>query len=234
MLQYLEFDQTFFKKPCYRLRPNVSQAEWSQFDQMARREDIFADLKISASDLDTAYCALQRGFRKICTQVELMHPLARVEPVGDVTFHDRLELTENQIRAHADHFRTCRFRQDPAIPTRIATNLYQQWIANSLSGNKRIAALGTNFCSFSDDHGVRRIDLLSVVGRGRGLARQLLKAIAYDARATHIEKIIVTTEVENEAAIKAYRATGFDILSFSSVFHYLQSDQLTNQARKPA
>jgi hypothetical protein len=220
MLRLLEFDQKVFRRPCYRLRPEISKMEWNQFEQFSRREPVFADLKLPASDLETAHVALQQSFRKICTQVELTHPLEQVELVEGVTFHDHLEITASEQRAHAEHFRTCRFRQDPLIPTEIAVDLYAAWIGNSLSGGKRVAALGRNFCSFVDTNGVRHIDLLSVTEKGRGYGTRLLKSVAYDAKVRKLGRVCVTTEIENEASIKAHRAAAFDIRTFHSVFHF--------------
>jgi|SRR5437588_3135547 len=220
MLRYLEFDHRFFKRPCYRLRPKISEAEWSQFEQFACREPIFADLKAPASDLETARNALQRSFRKICTQVELVHNLAQVEPVDAVIFCDHFELTDDQQRAHAEHFQIGRLRQDPLVPTKVAIDLYVAWIANSLSGGKRVATLDTNFCSFADLEAVRYIDLLSVLHKGHGYATRLLKAVAYEAKSRRLREVVVITEVENEASLNAYKAAGFNIRSFTSAFHF--------------
>ena len=220
MLRFIEFDQKFFRRPCYRLRPEISKTEWNQFEQFSRREPIFADLKLAAADLATAHDALQYSFRKICTQVELTHPLAGVERITDVVFHDHLELTVSDQRAHAEHFRACRYRQDPLIPMQISIDLYAAWIGRSLSGGKRVAALGINFCSFADIDGSRQIDLLSVIEKGRGYGTRLLKAVAYDAKLSRLGQVCVTTEIENEASIKAYKAAAFDIRAFSNAFHF--------------
>jgi len=220
MLQRVDFDETFLKRPCYRLRPEVSQAEWGEIEQLAYRELIFADLKVAASDLETAHAALQRSFRKICTQVELFHPLEHLEFHEEVSFSDSLELTDAQRRAHAEHFRACRHRQDPLIPTPISIDLYTAWISNSLNGAKRVAALGVNFCSFGDGNGIRQIDLLSVIDKGRGYATRLLGAVASDAKRKGLREVCVTTEIENEASLKAYKAAAFDVRAFNCVFHF--------------
>jgi Acetyltransferase (GNAT) family len=220
MLITVDFDEAFLKRPCYRLRPEVSQAEWSRFEQLARREPVFADLKVAASDLETAREAMQRSFRKICTQVELFHPLEPIEPDEEVSFGDRLDVTDDQRRAHAEHFRACRHRQDPLIPTPAAIDLYTDWIANSLGGGKRVAALGVNFCSFADGNGIRQIDLLSVIEKGRGYATRLLKAVASDAKRKGLREVCVTTEIENEASLKAYKAAAFQMRAFNCVFHF--------------
>ena len=220
MLFSVDFDEAFLNRPCYRLRPEISQAEWSRFEQLARREAIFADLKVTASDLETAHQALQRSFRKVCTQVELVHPLEHVEHHEEVSFGDRLEVTDDQRRAHAEHFRACRHRQDPLIPTPTAIDLYAAWIANSLGGGKRVAALGVNFCSFADGNGIRHIDLLSVIENGRGYATRLLNAVASDAKRKGLREVCVTTEIENEASLKAYKAAAFHMRAFNCVFHF--------------
>jgi hypothetical protein len=220
MLRHLDFDRRFLKRPCYRLRPEVTKSDWSRFEQIASCEAIFADLKAAASDLKIAHSAFQRSFRKICTQVELVHTLTNVEAVGDVVFRDRLELTNDQQRAHAEHFQASRFRQDPLIPTKVAIDLCTAWIAHSLSGHKRVATIGANFCSFADTNGVRHIDLLSVLEKRRGYATQLLKAVTCDARSKSLKGVLVTTEVENEGAMRAYEAAGFNVSSFANVFHF--------------
>ena len=220
MLIANDFDRNFFKQPCYRLKPTVTVSDWDEFDQLTRRDAIFADLKSSASDLKTAGDALQHAFRKICTQVELTHSLKQVVRIESVIFSDSLELTVGQRRAHAEHFHTSRYHQDPLIAGSIANDLYTAWITNSLSGKKRVAAVGLNFCTFVDEEGLRRIDLLSVLERGRGYARRLLDALTYNAKLHNLREVVVTTEVENELALKAYRAAGFAIRTFNSVFHF--------------
>jgi len=220
MLYAIDFDQKFFERPCYRLRPTVTDAEWNQFDRLASESSIFADLKSPASDLATASHALKRSFRKICTQAELSHCLAEVQPVDRVTFADTLPLAKEQQRAHAEHFVTSRYRRDPDIPVQLANELYAAWVANSLGGSKRLAIVDGDFCSFEDRDGVRHIDLLSVLEKGLGHATDLLRAVVLDAKSRDLHKVRVTTEVENEVALRAYKTVGFNIECFNSVFHF--------------
>jgi RimJ/RimL family protein N-acetyltransferase len=220
MLYAVDFDQQFLKRSCYRLRPAVTGPEWRQLEQLALDNPIFADLKCPASDLSTADQALQRSFRKICTQTELTHPLTHVQPAQHATLAPSLALTPEQRRAHSEHFASSRFRQDPNIPYDVANDLYEAWIANSLNGSKRLAVSGVNFCSFEDRHRARHIDLLSVLDKGRGHASDLLRAVVSDAKSCNLDEVVVTTETENELALKTYRAAGFQFKSFTSVFHF--------------
>jgi hypothetical protein len=220
MLSPVDFDREFLGRPCYRLRPPITDAEWNQFDRLAFGNSIFADLKSPASDLATASQALRRSFRKICIQVELLHCLAEVQPADEVTFGNALTLTDEQKRMHAEHFVTSRFRQDHDLPCEQAIHLYTRWIANSVSGAKRLAMVDVDFCSFEDRDGVRKIDLLSVLNKRRGHATELLRAVLTDAKSSALRKVVSTTELENEAALKAYKATGFEIEAFTTVFHF--------------
>src|SRR5262245_45846257 len=217
----LDFDRKFFCRPCYRLGPAVSKLEWLELDELVRQQALFADLKIAASDLETADEAFKHSFRKICTQVELTHRLRQVEPMDCVGFGDSLEMNDDQCWKHAEQFRSCRFRQDPLIPTQVAVDLYAAWIANSLSGGKRVAALGMSFCSFADTNQIRTIDLLSVTEKRRGHGTKLVRAVLYDAKSRHLREVRVTTEAENEASMNLYRALGFDVTAYSSVFHVM-------------
>lgn len=220
MLCAVDFDRQFLKRPCYRLRPEISAAEWRQFEHLALQGSIFADMKCLTSDLSTAENALRRSFRKICTQVELIHPLTHVQSAQNATLATSLALTREQRRAHSEHFATSRFRQDPNIPSDAANDLYEAWIANSLNGSKRLAVSGVDFCSFKDSNGVRHIDLLSVLEKGRGHATDLLRAVLSDAKSGSLHKVVVTTEAENEIALRAYRTAGFRFQSLTSVFHF--------------
>jgi hypothetical protein len=220
MLEFLEFDQRHFRRPCYRLHQPISDMDWLELEQSANNSRIFADLKVPASDLEMAQKALAHSFRRICTQVRLMNPLTEVEKVGGVMFCDRLPLSDNLHRKHAEHFFTSRFRQDPCVPKDIAIDLYTAWITNSLGGSKHVAAIGINFCSFADLNGIRQIDLLSVIEKRRGYGTRIMQAVAADAKSKGLDEVWITTEVENEAALKLYLNSGFDIKSFLSVFHF--------------
>jgi hypothetical protein len=220
MITKSAFDEQFFGVPCFRLVDPIVSTDLSALP----RSPCFASVKVSASDLATARLVLNWGFRKICTQVQLFH-LLTIMNTGAVTrrsaeIKDALGLSEGEIRAHASHFETSRFRQDPLLPAAAADALYATWIRGSLSGSKRVAFAGVNFCTFVDNGPNRRIDLLSVLDKRQGYARALLSALIANALHEKCASIRVVTEAENEAALTAYRSVGFVIERFINVFHF--------------
>jgi len=226
MIQANSFDSEFFGMPCFRLTDPIAPPDLDALSRQAPRKPYFADAKVPASDLVTARLLLDRGFRRICTQVELIHPLTKL--TADAATHQTVEiknimhLSEDEIQAHASHFETSRFRQDPTVPIAAANALYAQWIRNSLSGSKRIALAAANFCTFSDNEHTRQIDLLSVLDKRQGYARSILSALLADARHNECTCVRVITEVENCAALAVYRRLGFTIERFISVFQFYE------------
>ena len=210
MIRKSAFDEEFFGVPCFRLIDPIVPADLSALSRLSPRLPYFADAKVPASDLVTARLLLDRGFRRICTQVELIHPLTKL--TADAATHQTVEiknimhLSEDEIHAHASHFETSRFRQDPMVPIAAANALYAKWIRNSLSGSKRVACTGVNFCTFSDNGTSRLIDLLSVLDKRKGHARELLSTLLADARHSKSACVRVVTEAENIAALSVIAA----------------------------
>jgi len=181
---------------------------------------VFIDAKIRADELDSSRMLLDQGFRKICTQVELHHCLSGPTRASSlVLIRNQLKLSSDQVLRHAANFETNRFRLDPLVQRSIADALYAEWIRNSLSGAKRVAHIGENFCTFSDGNSTRSIDLLSVLEKRRGFARCILEAVLSEACDGGLNLVRVVTEAENTAALAVYRRVGFEIDRFISVFH---------------
>jgi hypothetical protein len=225
MIEKSAFDEQFFDVPCFKLIDPITSADLSALPCLPPRSPCFASAKVPASDLAAGRQLLNCGFRKICTQVQLFHPLtvvsAGIHP--SVEIKDALHLSEGEICAHALHFETSRFRQDPLLPVAAADALYATWIRNSLSGSKRVAFAGANFCTFADNGPSRRIDLLSVLDKRKGHARALLSALLANALLEKCTGVHVVTEAENEAALAVYRTVGFLIKKFINVFHFYVS-----------
>ncbi len=225
MITRLAFDEAALGRPCYRLTDPISEEDLAALAAHAGlpgAADIFADAKVAAFDIATARRLLQAGFKKICTQVDLVHDLAAVPDAGagtDATITDTLALDTATIAAHARNFKTSRFQQDPALPVALADRLYEQWIANSTGGRRRVAAIGHDFITFADTGAVRTIDLVTVLQKRRGRAAAMLAALLADAKKTGKSAVLVRTEAENAGALAAYRRAGFEITDFVSVFH---------------
>ena len=224
MLVESKFDEQFLGLDCWRLEPPIDDADLAVLTAKRLRGELFADARLRSSDLEAARRLLALGFEKICVKIELHHDLRVIpDPAGmsseATTLVDRLPLTATDIEAHAEHFIASRFRQDLRIPKAAAKRLYAKWIANSLSGGKRIIALGQNFCSFEDVNSVRTIDLLSVQQKRHGYAKRLVRDLVEDAMQMKLQEVHVITEVENAGALSVYRSVGFEIFDFFTCFH---------------
>jgi hypothetical protein len=229
MLFPLPFDEEFFAVPCFRLKSPVRASDLLALAQHLGRGPLFAYAKLPASDIETARRLLEIGFHRACVQVELRRSFeapasvcaAAAAPAATIV--ERLPLSDADIQAHAAHFVTSRFRQDPLIPAGRANRLYAKWIENSLSGGKRVVHIGRNFCSFSDTSSMRSIDLLSVIDKRRGYATSLLDTLIDDARSSGLRQLHVVTEVENAAALDLYRRFSIEIKTFHNCFHLINS-----------
>lgn len=226
MLVGSAFNTECLGRPSYRLTPPVSQSDLDAAASHQRSGPLFVDIKIPVGDVATARHLLQAGFAKVCTQAELHHDLQVVvdEGLSDVTIVDRLSLKPADIEAHAAHFETSRFRQDHRIPEKLANELYRRWIENSLSGRKRVVAIGRNFCTFEDCDGARVIDLLSVLDKRRGHARRLVSKLVSDAKRAGLREVRVVSEVENTASNAVYRQNGFTYALFMTCLHLWSGD----------
>lgn len=228
MLTESAFDRDCLGRQSYRLTPPIGDGDLQAVADHRRRGPLFVDVKLPAGDIATARLLLQAGFSKVCTQVEFFYDLhagaGGLEKSGEAGLFDQLSLDPADLDAHAAHFDTSRFRQDHRIPVALANALYRRWIVNSLSGRKRVAAIGRNFCTFADRDGERVIDLLSVLDKRRGYARRLLSRLIADAQAAGLRGVRVVTEVENAASMAAYRQVGFVVSGFLVCLHLWSGD----------
>ncbi len=174
--------------------------------------------------------ALQRAaFRLVDTTVTLERPLFdRCEPAGGAIRPAR-PADESQVTALARRsFTHSRFHQDPSIGTDRADRLKGEWVANFFRGDRGdalvVATDGDRITGFllalaADDDAIV-IDLVAVdeVGRGRGIAGALTRAVQSDfARATGLR---VGTQLANAAALRAYQGLGFTVTSAAYVLHF--------------
>ena len=211
-LVYQAFDSDVFGVPFYRLSDPAAPGVAEDIAALSDKGAFIADAKLPMGEAD-AIAALERlGFRRICSQVELCHNLAEADAVESAVaarLADRLELDAATLSAHAAGFRFARFLQDPLLPRAASRRLMERWIANSLSGRCKLAAIGSDFCSFKDKGPEIVIDLLSCLDTGRGHASGLLQAVLTYGRDKGAERVRVVTEAENLPAMRTYRRNGF-------------------------
>ena len=115
--------------------------------------------------------------------------------------------------AHPD----TRFHADPGFSRESCRRLYETWIRRSSEGwadSVLVAERGTDVVGYVTLHrrgGSARIGLIAVAGdtRGTGLGRALMRAAFDWCERQSIERVTVTTQAQNVAALRFYIRCGF-------------------------
>src|SRR5262245_6311888 len=116
MLERTLFDEEFLAVPCFRLKPPIKPEDLDILCEHARAGPLFADAKLEEADIATARQLLLFGFRKVCTQIGMLHPLENRDAVpAQAIIARRLALSPVDLCAHADNFTTSRHRQDTLL-----------------------------------------------------------------------------------------------------------------------
>jgi ribosomal protein S18 acetylase RimI-like enzyme len=218
-----DFDTNVFRTPFYRVTDLSAPDFDQQFEKLSGNVPIIIDAKLPADNIVDAVRLQRRQFRKVCMQVELAHPLDRLAVADDsVQVAASMELTDAELKAHAENFKFDRFSLDAFLPEGGKDRLYTEWIRNSVcQSRKEVVHVGRNFCSFAEDEDSLRIDLLSVLDKGKNLGTLLLNGILAEAKKRQKSCVEVVTECENGTAWKLYIRTGFSVTNYYSIFHYV-------------
>jgi len=223
-LQYSAFDSAIFGLRFLRV---------TAFDVSALADEIAAepydvplviDAKIPASDSATIDALRGLGFEKAATMVELSWQ-ARALHIDLPHVETELQLSADDLTAHAEQFIYQRFYQDPRISRSATVKLMHTWIANSLGGRRKSVSMGRNFCTYALNDDRVTIDLLSCIDRGQGIAAQLLVAVQGIAVQTGLPAVHVTTEAENMVALKTYVRAGFVPCATAVALHFVRDVQ---------
>jgi dTDP-4-amino-4,6-dideoxy-D-galactose acyltransferase len=218
------FDTEAFGRPFFRvLRLDAPDLE-SEIVPLRELAGVIIDAKMPAEVIEPAMRLQRLGFRKVTIQVELVDDCIVVEPEGEGTISERLDLPVDEVAHHAENFVYDRFALDVAIEKAGHDRFYRQWITNSLTGGRhRVAHLHGGFISFKIDGRALKIDLVSVVAKGKGIGSRLLRAVKRYARQVGCDRIQVITECENAPALKLYRKSGFREARYISVLHFAEA-----------
>lgn len=216
------FDTEIFKKDFYRVVEFDIEKITVELSELFNKENIIIDTKIDASNLLMDKFLKQNDFRKISTQVELMLNPIEATDVKFSIIEKEVKISEQIAMRLSENFTADRFSQDHRIDTNLKNKFYKTWILNSFKNpNIYIAYIGNNFCSFKVQDCLIKIDLLSILDKRKGYARDLLSAINNFAIENNIKTISVVTECENLPAYKTYTNFGFIPYKYLSCFHYI-------------
>ena len=156
-------------------------------------------------------------------QVEFVHRLQETVPASSAESRSHLELQPDVLREHARHFQTDRFALDVCLPLERHDRLFEVWMRNSLSGRKHsVAARGNNFVPFREDGEETKIDLVSMLDKGKGIGTDVINAVLLHAQRRGKRCVRVVTECENVAAIGLYVKTGFIASCYYTVLHFVR------------
>ncbi|MCG7522019.1 GNAT family N-acetyltransferase [Ruegeria sp. Ofav3-42] len=219
-LQHLDFDSAIFGRDVLRVvRPDSRRV---QAELQEKSGALMVDAKLSSACFDQIAAFERLGFRRVATLITLeASPLS--EPPEDIP--DRsLQLSDNDLKHHAEGFVFQRFRQDSMIDSELAKEFMRLWITNSLAGRRETLARGSNFCTYCVTDQTLVIDLLSVIEPGRGIAGQLLQAIRSEGAARSATRVRVTTEAENSRALHSYVNAGFVPVMSETALHLVRDD----------
>lgn len=220
----LSFDSAIFNRSCFRINSTNVKLVEEAFRKYLDQTNIFIDTKIDASNKDLDNLLQRLGFHKVCMQIQLFLPDSRylADPCS-LAPSQVLEMHSNEIHRHCNNFIFDRFSLDPRIPKVQRDDLYTAWIKNTLSNPSILkVSRGANFISFKENSDFLKLDLSSVLDKGKGIGSALLKDIQSYASQHNYKKIEVLTETENIAAVQFYLRNQFEVDRFYSCFHYIK------------
>jgi GNAT superfamily N-acetyltransferase len=217
-----DFDSAAFGRPFFRMRRFDADRLPVELAAHAAHSDVMVDAKLPADRVEQSLFLQRLGFRKVSTQIALSRRVDGAEHGEDgARISARLALAPEEIARHAANFVYDRFALDIAIDRAGHDAFFARWIANSLSGARhRIADRPGGFLTFRDEGDALRIDLLSVLDKGKGIGRGLLRAVLAHGGRLGRARVDVVTECENRPAIRLYLALGFVPVGFQSALHF--------------
>lgn len=193
--------------------------------------NIFASLKVPATDPDLS-CLLQRnGFLHVETSLAFQRPAI---PSSDSSLLIRAALPSDQIAVAAIARRSfvySRFHQDPMIPDVHAYEIKAEWVNNFFSGGRGdgllVAELKDQVVGFLlyivQPNQPVIIDLIAVNpdATRKGIGAALIDHLSsswHDAQ--HPVTLHAGTQANNIPAINLYIKKGFRLINAQHVFHY--------------
>lgn len=216
----LEWDSEFFGFPVGEGHP-ATLDEVAAVDAWATDEGLrCAYLCVSSEQLPLLHAAESLGFHLMGVHVtcEACAPFGagggsdqiavRTAGPADIGALERIAGD-----AHPD----TRFFADPMFSRDSCRRLYETWIRRSVEGWAEcvlVADNGTDVLGYITLHrrgGTARIGLIAVAGetRGAGLGRALMRAAFDWCKRQAIDRVTVTTQAQNTAALRFYLRCGF-------------------------
>lgn len=225
MIAKKEFDSLIFGVDYYRIESYDSLETLESEFQCLNNHHFMVDAKVDSSNLEVNNFLLKLKFKKVSTHIQLLltGPNYHVYDKNKFIISNCLNITADQVMAHARNFVFDRFSMDIRISKDYRNRLYETWISNSLlNPNIYKATDGINFISFKISNDSINIDLSSVLNSGLGIGSNLMCCLLSFAADNNIANIHVITESENIGALNFYISNGFVITKSYSCYHYIK------------
>lgn len=227
-----DFDSKAFGRDFYRVTAYDFPALAGELEKLRAMDNVMADARIAASDRQADRFFQLAGFRKVTVQVRFAAPVAPALAEGP----DPGDTAENRLPAeavarHVDNLAYDRFNLDAFVEKAGRDRFQAAWISNSLASPAiRKVYDGESFISFKLAGNEAVVDVVSVLVHRQGLGSALLRRVFVAAARAGCDRLVVTTEIENEPACRLYAKSGFFPEAFFSRFHYV-SPAGTSQTR---
>ncbi len=171
-----------------------------------------------------------KGSYLVCIKTRLSQEIVSDEDNFNLPFCEYDGVNHQQLKALALESGTySRFNVDPNFTNHEFEKLYLKWIADSIE--KKVADhvivykqdpdkcrgfVTLKFKEHFSEIGLIAVDKLS---RGKGVGLGLLKYVNNLTRQKGLKKIVVSTQFENEPAMKLYEKAGYKIISKKYIYH---------------
>lgn len=224
-LSYLPFDSEIFGFPFFRLT-NLGESLSHDLEALRKLNlpTFGCEAKVPSTDHSSIIRLQNEGYIHICDQVTFDISAAQSKSLRETAVQELKSINQTDLYNHADNFMDDRLSRDSRIPNETVKQFYSKWISNSFNfAGKTIYSLESGLCITQLKQEILKIDLLSVLQKRKGLGTRIIAhilALASEAKLSFIE---VTSESDNEGAIKTYSRNGFKEkkkLSCLHFFHY--------------
>ncbi|MEO6719106.1 MAG: GNAT family N-acetyltransferase [Ferruginibacter sp.] len=168
-------------------------------------------------------------FKFVSTKAKLSKEVVSMEDLGDLNLGEYDGGDPGQLKKLALQSGIySRFKMDSHFINNEFEKLYLKWIANSIKKNVADAVIvykdGKDYRAFLTlkyKKDVAEIGLIAVdeQSRGKGVGLALLSYVNNLAMKMGCKKIEVTTQFENQPAMKLYEKAGYKVLSKKYIYH---------------
>ena len=226
------FDSEVFGFKVVRVETIDSENVKDLIKDLIKNKVKYATHRVQSNNFSTIHALEESGFILVDGLITFKINISNLEieeSVGHVREGNNDDLRELK-NLTSGLFSTGRIMNDPFIPKDKGNQFYIKWIENSILGkvaesvlvweeNKEILGYIT----------LKKKGQISLVGvspqsRGKGIAKNLIKASLKKFKAWKLDEIIVETQMDNISAIRLYQDCGFKVVNSFLTLRWAKDD----------